>query len=132
MPSRDDEARNRGSLGVLPSVWKILRSAALLSCPRCGARPVFRGMFRMLDVCPGCGLVFEREPGYFIGAIYLNYGLTAALMIGGYFALERMTGIGPTGRLLAVGSVAVLVPILFFRHARMLWLGVDLWMDPPA
>ena len=117
---------------LLRSVWNILLSAAILRCPRCGARPVFLGMFRMRGSCSGCGLVFEREPGYFIGAIYLNYGLTAALMIGGYFLLERVTSLGPTQLLLICGTVGLICPILFFRHARLLWLGLDILVDPPA
>lgn len=114
------------------SKWNILTSAALLRCPRCGVRPVFRGMFRMLKSCHGCGLVFEREPGYFIGAIYLNYGVTVVLMISGYFGLERLTRIGPIALLLVCGAVGVVFPILFFRHARLLWLGIDIHIDPPG
>ncbi|HET6371754.1 MAG TPA: DUF983 domain-containing protein [Candidatus Polarisedimenticolia bacterium] len=115
----------------MPSAVNILASAALLRCPRCGTRPVFSGWFRMRRSCRGCELVFEREPGYFIGAIYLNYGFTAALMIGGYFALEVLTPVGPAARLIACAAVGVAVPILFFRHARVLWLGIDIYLDPP-
>jgi len=118
--------------GIAAVIGNILMSAAVLRCPRCGARPVFTGLFRMRRSCPGCGLVFEREPGYFIGAIYLNYGATAAVMIGGYFLLERLTTLRPVSLLLICGAVGVIGPLLFFRHARLLWLGVDITVDPPA
>lgn len=111
--------------------WRILGRILLLRCPRCGASPVYTGMFTMRSTCRGCSLRFEREPGYFIGAIYLNYGLTAGLMIGGYFALERFTSLEPASLLMVCAAVGVVVPILFFRHARLLWLGVDLYIDPP-
>jgi hypothetical protein len=29
----------------------------------------------MHEQCPVCGLRFEREPGYFTGAMYLSYGV---------------------------------------------------------
>ncbi len=29
----------------------------------------------MHDECPSCGLRFNREPGYFLGAMYVSYGL---------------------------------------------------------
>ena len=35
----------------------------------------------MYDACPVCGRKFQRAPGYFLGAIYFNYGVTAALMV---------------------------------------------------
>jgi hypothetical protein len=29
----------------------------------------------MYERCPACGLKFEREDGYFLGAMYIGYGL---------------------------------------------------------
>jgi hypothetical protein len=29
----------------------------------------------MHEYCPVCGLKFEREEGYFLGAMYISYGL---------------------------------------------------------
>jgi len=34
----------------------------------------------MHDRCPGCGLHFNREPGYFLGAMYISYGLGLAVI----------------------------------------------------
>ena len=44
-------------------------------CPRCLQGQVFATLFRMHEQCPVCGLRFEREPGYFTGAMYLSYGV---------------------------------------------------------
>ena len=30
----------------------------------------------MYENCPVCGLKFEREQGYFVGALYVSYGLS--------------------------------------------------------
>jgi uncharacterized protein (DUF983 family) len=115
---------------VVREVWRIAASAARLKCPRCGGGPIFTGAFRMRRFCAGCGLVFEREPGYFIGSIYLNYGLTTVLMIAGYFALEKLAGFGPWTCLALCGLFGIIFPLLFFRHARTLWLAVDQFLDP--
>ena len=45
--------------------------------------------------CAVCGLVFERETGYFIGAIYINYGLTVGLALVGYFLLDAWLAPSP-------------------------------------
>ena len=34
----------------------------------------------MNDPCPVCGLVFEREPGYFLGAMYFSYALAVFII----------------------------------------------------
>jgi uncharacterized protein (DUF983 family) len=111
-------------------VGRILRRGLRLSCPRCGGRPIFRGPFRMLERCPACGLVFEREPGYFVGAIYLNYGVTAVVMLAGYLALDAGLGADVGVQLLVWGSFVVVFPLWFFRYSKSLWLSVDHLVDP--
>ncbi len=101
-----------------------------LLCPRCGAAPVFAGPFRVRERCPACGLVFEREPGYFVGAIYLNYGATALIMIPGYFALDAWLGLAVGLQLFLWGTFAVGFPLWFFRYSKSLWLSLDHLVDP--
>jgi hypothetical protein len=53
------------------------RLAAIVKqqCPRCLRGQVFATLFRMHEQCPVYRLPFEREPGYFTGAMYLSYGV---------------------------------------------------------
>jgi uncharacterized protein (DUF983 family) len=50
-------------------------------CPHCGQSKVFKkrenlfSMPVMKDTCDVCGYKFDREPGYFLGAMYLSYAL---------------------------------------------------------
>ena len=48
-----------------------------------------------------------REPGFYLGSIYVNYGLTAVLITAAYFLLFFTTEI-PTRRCLAMGPGGVL------------------------
>ena len=41
-------------------------------CPQCGGAPIFDGWWRMKDYCLACGHRFEREPGYWVGAVIFN------------------------------------------------------------
>lgn len=106
------------------------RRALGLRCPRCGRAPLFVGPFRMVARCPACGLVFEREAGYFIGAIYINYGLTVLLALGGYFALEAWAAPSPGWQVAVWGAFTVLFPLWSFRYSRALWLALDHLVDP--
>src|SRR2546427_2942302 len=44
-------------------------------CPVCFQGAMFRGRFEMSATCPVCGHRFEREPGFFQGAMYVSYGI---------------------------------------------------------
>ena len=109
---------------------KLVGRALLLRCPVCGKGPLFSGLFRVPDKCPICDAPFAREPGFFLGSIYINYGLTALIAAVSYPILMFNNIVEEP--LLTIGSLAfvVIFPILFFRHARSLWIGFDQWYDP--
>jgi uncharacterized protein (DUF983 family) len=114
------------------SYWTALHRAWRLRCPRCGRGRLFKSPISMNPSCAECDLHFEREPGYFLGSIYINYGLTALLVTLFYFALFFSGAVSPQTALWIVTAFALVFPIWFFRYARSLWLGFDYFWDPPA
>ena len=103
-----------------------------LRCPACGLGQLYESFFRMRDECPYCGLVFAREQGYFIGAIYLNVIATESLIFATYLALILARRINEQSTYTILFALALLLPVLFHRHARSLWLSLDHLLDPPA
>ena len=92
---------------------------------------MFRGLLAMHRACPACGLVFEREPGYFVGAMYVSYALAVPVYAGsaGLLALAR-----PGWSFMAVMEAAlvpllVLVPLIH-RYSRVIWMHFDRTIDP--
>ena len=85
-----------------------------LRCPRCGIGRLYGKPFRMNENCAHCGLKFEREQGYFIGAIYINYAATIAIAVPGFFLLDAFTGIDINQQLAFWIPFAVIFPLLFF------------------
>src|SRR4051812_24822754 len=64
--------------GMLGGVISTVEAIWEQRCPRCRDGRIFRaslwrGFLAMHDVCPVCGLKFDREPGYFLGAMYFSY-----------------------------------------------------------
>ncbi len=61
----------------VPLIKKIFHE----KCPNCHKGDVFKrntGLFKMPEMnhmCTNCNYKFEREPGYFIGAMYISYGI---------------------------------------------------------
>src|SRR5258708_10010843 len=65
--------------------WIILKRALLLRCPRCGKGKIFRRRFTTYENCSVCHLVFEREEGFYTGAIAINLIVSELLIT----ALDR-------------------------------------------
>jgi len=109
---------------------QLLTRALQLRCPRCGAASLFSGLFTMSSHCRTCGLVFEREPGYFLGAIYINYAITVAIMLAGFFWLEYGIKVPLVYQIFIWSGFGVAFPLLFYRYSKSLWLGLDYCFSP--
>ncbi len=84
----------------------------------------------MLPCCDECQLDFRREPGFYLGSIYINYGLTALITTAAYFTLFFTQAISDRATLWSLTAFCVLFPLWFFRYARALWLAFDEFYDP--
>jgi uncharacterized protein (DUF983 family) len=113
-----------------PKLLKTLLRGLRLRCPVCGRGRLFNGWLRMRENCENCGLKLDRGPGYYLGSIYINYGLTAVLVTAGYLALFFTNTLSPGKRLSILGAFCLVFPLWFFRYARSLWLALDLYFDP--
>ena len=107
----------------------LLGRALRLRCPVCGKGKLFRAWLRMNEKCPHCGAKFEREPGFFLGSIYINYGITALIVAVVYPLLLFGGLVKETPLLIAAVTFTVVFPILLFPWARSLWLAFDQWHD---
>jgi uncharacterized protein (DUF983 family) len=116
--------------GTLARVIRAERRALRLRCPRCGRAPLFRGWFTMNLLCAVCDLTFERAQGYWVGAIYVNYGVTVTIAVAGGFLLWTRAGLDPVGQLVLWIPFVVAFPLWFFRYSRSLWLGLEYGLNP--
>lgn len=84
----------------------------------------------MNETCPACGIVFEREHGYWTGAMYVAYGLAIPMLMGLTLLVWLITqaGVGKS-YLLAVVLYCPLIPTVF-RYSRVLWMHFDQVLDP--
>jgi ribosomal protein S27AE len=108
----------------------LLGRALRLRCPRCGEGMLFTNWYHMRQRCDWCGLIYEREPGFFLGSIYVNYGLTALLTTAAYVALFATDAASPDALLWGLAGFCIVFPAWFFRYARSLWMAFDQLWDP--
>ena len=103
-------------------------------CPRCREGKIFRKSVwlfpRMHERCPACDLKFEREPGYFLGAMYIGYGLALGTIVGFSFLLWWFSHW--TFQTVVIGGVLLFLPFapLLTVMARVLWIYLDQTIDP--
>ena len=90
-------------------------------CPACGAPGAFAGPFRLRERCPGCGVVFERDPGSWLGATVLAYAVAVVAM--GFAALLTVPVHGLyRGLEWVLAATAVVTVLLTYRPIKGAWL----------
>lgn len=107
------------------------RLAAILTlrCPRCLTGKMWRGFLTMHRECPVCGLVFEREPGYYTGAMVVSYAI-AVPTFGLIVIALLLAGVDAVAALLVGGAVYLFLAPFIFRYSRVVWLHLDWGIDP--
>ncbi len=96
-----------------------------LRCPNCGSDTFKAGLYRTHKSCSSCGQVFERESGFYAGAIYPFYGGAAGL--GGLVLLLTTLGMGWSFELGMGSAVAVVLlasPWLLW-YSRLAFIHTD-------
>ena len=105
----------------------MLWRGATKRCARCGSGHLFHGWFTIVDRCPNCGLRFEREEGYWAGALAINIGVTGAVFIVVFAVALVLTAPDiPVVELLAIlVPLMIVVPIVDYPFSKTLWMAVD-------
>ena len=109
---------------------RILVRGLKLRCPDCGLGRLYRSPFHMNARCEYCDLVYEREQGYFVGAIYINVIGTESLLLGTLLVYALITANISQNLLTGLIVLALTLPLLFFHHSRSLWMAVDHILNP--
>ena len=84
----------------------------------------------MHERCPICELKFEREEGYFLGAMYISYGI-GVVLICLFAVLVWLLTSWPLQKDVLWG-VLLFVPLVpaITLYSRVLWIYLDRSVDP--
>lgn len=104
-------------------------------CPRCRTGrifvySIFRGFPKMCARCSVCDLKFQREEGYFLGAMYISFGLALAIIALIAALLWAITDWWITKDV--IWAVVLFLPLAptISLFARVLWIYLDQAFDP--
>ncbi len=103
-------------------------------CPRCGQGHVFEkksNPFKfpvMKARCEVCNYKFDREPGYFLGAMYLSYGLA---VLQGIITFLIFYFFFPSVQTIWIPVTILLVVVLFsyknYKLSRIIYIHIFPW-----
>lgn len=126
--------RRSGRERPQPPWGRLLLRGVRKQCPNCGGGKIYDTWFRMKDRCPHCGLRFEREPGFFVGAYLINLTIAFVLLFAiciGFVAWKAThADAGVTPWIIAGVVVGTLAPAGFYPYARTVWSAIDIGMAP--
>ena len=117
---------------VKPPAWMSILQQR---CPRCRVGRIFRGSIflgfpNMYERCEVCDLKYEREAGYFLGAMYISYGLALV-------TIAIIAALLWSATSLSIVKDIAWAAILFLPFApsltlfaRVLWIYLDQTVDP--
>ena len=112
---------------MLNSLYHILSN----ECPNCNKGKVFRdksfffslGFPKMNEHCSHCHFKFEKEPGYFFGAMFINYALTVGQGIVTYLIAHQFFTERFDLRIIPIIACVILALCFFnIRLSRMIWI----------
>ena len=89
---------------------------------------------RLVDECSECALRYEREEGYWLGAILFNTAATIGLFGMGSVAWAVATWPSPPWDAMLVAGVTfnLVAPVVMYPFSKTLWVAVEISAHPPA
>jgi hypothetical protein len=72
--------------------------------------------------CPVCNASFEREPGFYYGAMFITYAFNAALVIVFGLGMYYLFTVSEIVSLVLIALLSVILTPFSFRFSRLIWL----------
>ena len=119
--------------GPGPGPGRMLARGIVKHCPRCGQGHLFRRWFRMIDKCPRCDYLYDREEGFWLGAFVVNFavaegslGILIVAFIIKEAAAQDTGGVAIAPWVIAGVVLAIVNPLLFYPFSKTIWTAIDL------
>lgn len=99
-------------------------------CPKCKESKIFKTngnifllqMPKMNNRCAKCNFKYEKETGFFFGAMFVSYAVAVSQMIANFIIFWYFLDVSPLILYLLIVAVAILVSTFNFRVSRTIWI----------
>ncbi|MCB9309194.1 MAG: DUF983 domain-containing protein [Lewinellaceae bacterium] len=116
----------------------FLANTILQKCPRCQEGDLYIKPFNikapvnMHKECPVCGQLYEPEPGFYYGAMFLSYIISGFFFSGVVAVCMLVFGMNVNPAIGVMLVVAALSYFFLLRFSRSLWINLLIKYDPKA
>ncbi|WP_169312091.1 DUF983 domain-containing protein [Fluviicola taffensis] len=84
----------------------------------------------MNEVCSICNEKYEKEPGYYFGAMYVSYALMVGVFVVTWIIDSWWLHLDVSIYLISLVSLIILLVPVTFRVSRLIWLNFFITYDP--
>ncbi len=86
-----------------------------------------------MAACPQCRLEYEREEGYWLGAILINTATTMVVFLGTMLLWAVATWPDPPWMIMTMTGIGINLafPIAFYPLSKTLWVALEITAHPP-
>jgi uncharacterized protein (DUF983 family) len=105
-------------------IKSLLLRCLSLRCPVCGDSSIIQSPFKVRHHCPSCGALYQREDGFFVGAITINVVTTELIILVLYLGCLLLLNSYQL-ILVILFVVGILFPVAFYHHSWSIWLSLD-------
>jgi uncharacterized protein (DUF983 family) len=99
----------------------LIRRALGCLCPVCGRGEVFSSHFHMNRTCPRCHVVFWKDPGESLGAMYLDYAVATVVFLVTWGVLDYATSVTDNQQIVILGLVGAAAVVACYPWTRSAW-----------
>ncbi len=99
-------------------------------CPKCKSQKIFnyRGNLLLFKIpkmdtsCKKCNFLFEKESGFFFGAMFVSYALIVAEAVALFIILNVFFSLGFIKTFIGIIILVTLAGTINYRLSRVIWI----------
>ncbi len=108
------------------------------TCPKCQNESMYEDknplhltkILKMNESCSHCGFVYQIEPSFFYGAMYVSYGLNVALGIAAFIISYVLFNSSIETSFIAIVITLILLFPFVLRWSRNIYINMFVSYDP--
>lgn len=117
-----------------------LNSIFKMKCPRCREGDFFishpysmKNIGKTYKYCPSCGLKYEKEVGFYYGAMYVSYGLGVGLFVACWVCFNLFFPNASTFiQISVISGLSIFLSPYLYALSKVLWANLFFSYEPDA
>ncbi len=119
---------------------KRLKSIFKFKCPRCLKGEFFKfhpydikNVGKLHETCSNCGLKYEKEKGFYYGAMYVSYALGVALFVAFWVTFNLFFPRASSfAQITVISSASLILSPYLYALSKIIWANLFFHYEKPG